>query len=64
MGCSGNFCGKLVSDVSAGLCWWRDAAYGPSVQVKTCGKPHERTSASDSRCDFAGIVMFVDAELS
>jgi hypothetical protein len=31
--------------------------YGPSVQVKTCGNPHERTSASDSRRDFSGIVV-------
>lgn len=30
--------------------------YGPSVQVNTCGNPHERTSCSDSRCDFAVIV--------
>ncbi len=37
----------------------KNATYGPSVQVKTCGKPHERTSASDSRCDFAGIVVVV-----
>jgi hypothetical protein len=27
-------------------------ALAPSVQVKTCEKPHERTSASASFCDF------------
>lgn len=30
--------------------------YGPSVQVNTCVNPHERTSCSDSRWDFAAIV--------
>jgi hypothetical protein len=33
--------------------------YGPSVQVNTCENPHVRTSCSDSRCDFAVIVVVV-----
>jgi hypothetical protein len=31
--------------------------YGPSVQVNTCENSHLRTSCSDSRCDFAVIVV-------
>ena len=30
--------------------------YGPSVHVKAWEKPHERTSCSNSRCDFAIVV--------
>ncbi len=32
-------------------------SYGPSVQVKTCENPHDRTSASDSCWDLIGIVQ-------
>jgi hypothetical protein len=32
--------------------------HGPSVQVKTCGNPQDRTSASESRCDLAAIFGF------
>jgi hypothetical protein len=32
---------------------------GPSVQVNTCGNPHERTSCSASRCDLVVIVDYV-----
>lgn len=31
-------------------------ALGPSVQVKTCAKPHERTSASTSLWDFIWLL--------
>jgi hypothetical protein len=57
----GRIVGVPVAKVSA-LCLGSGAmflgrqTYGPSVQVNTCGNPHERTSCSDSRCDFVVIV--------
>ena len=39
--------------------WWRlvGASYGPSLQVKTCEKPHDRTRDSDWERVGGGIVL-------
>jgi hypothetical protein len=37
--------------------WRQRSSYGPSVQVKTWSKPHDRTSSSKSFVDFAAPAM-------